>query len=305
MMRDMGLGLAALLLAACGGGSGGDFSDDSRMDGAPSAPMMAQMEKAEFRSEGGMTEPTPAPDTNPGEPGAEQYIAYSYNLGLTLPKGQVEPVMLVHTKACHSAGTATCIVINSNVYSQDQDYASGNLSIRATPDWIETFMIEIETDADKAGGEITQRSRRSDDLTRQIIDTGARMEAQVTLQGRLMGLLERRDGDLGDLLQIERELARVTGDIESIRAQLKTLRLRVSMSSLDLNYQTKQAINGARDNPLGQAFGGFFYNMAAAFASVVTAFAIGLPWMILIGGLLWIWLRLIWPWVRRKRVKKS
>ncbi len=304
MVKQFGLvGAAALFLAACGGG-GGDYSEQGDVASAP-APVMSKMVRAEdgnFRSSDPQPNTTPAP----GESGVEQYIAYSHNLGLTLPKGQVEPMMQAHTEACRVAGTATCIVVNSNVHSQDEDYASGNLSIRATPDWIEAFMAEVETDADKAGGEITQRSTQSEDLTRQIIDTGARMEAQVTLQGRLMGLLERRDGELGDLLQIERELARVTGDIESIRAQLKTLRLRVSMSSLDLNYQTKvPAFSSTRENPLGAAFGDFFYNLSGAVAAVITAFAIGLPWMLLIGGLLWIWLRLIWPWVRRKRVKKG
>ncbi len=68
MMRHMGLGLSALLLAACGSGSGGDFSDDSRMDSASSAPMMTQMEKAEFQSEGEMTEPAPAPDVEVFDP---------------------------------------------------------------------------------------------------------------------------------------------------------------------------------------------------------------------------------------------
>ena len=31
------------------------------------------------------------------------------------------------------------------------------------------------------------------------------------------------------------------------------------------------------------------------------AFAVGLPWLILIGVFVWIWLKLIWPRVRRKK----
>lgn len=293
--------IAALMLTACGGGSGSNY--DERAMSAPAAPTMSKMMPAEMAmEEDGIRPADPAPDTS-GEPGAEQYIAYRHDLGLTLPKGQVEPMMQTHTSACQAAGTSTCIVINSNIYSQDVEYASGNLSIRATPAWIETFMAGVEEDAGDAGGEITQRSTSAEDLTRQIIDTGARLEAQETLQRRLMELLERRDGGLSDLLAIERELANVTGNIESIKAQLKTLRLRVSMSSLDLNYQTKRSVNGARDNPLGEAFGDFFYNLTGAIAAVVTAFAVGLPWILLIGLFLWIWLKLIWPRLRGKKKK--
>lgn len=308
--RTFILGAGMLGLAACGGGGGDDF-DRSAASPPPPSPVMAE-EAMEFdgrsslkmvsAGQGGAVEPSPQPNT--GDPAAEQYIAYSHNLGLTLPKGGVEPMMAAHTEACRAAGAATCIVINSNVYSQEEDYASGNLSIRATPDWIDKFMTGVESDAADAGGEITQRSTRAEDLTRQIIDTGARRDAQKTLRGRLLQLLERRDGELGELLQIERELARVTGDIESIEAQLKTLRLRVSMSSLDLNYQTKvPAFSGSRENPLGEAFGDFFYNLSGAIAAVITAFAVGLPWVLLLGVFLWIWLKLIWPRLRGRKKK--
>ncbi len=301
------IALGALGLTACGGGGGGDY-ERSAAPPAP-APVMAeesiQLDRSMSLKSAGAPQNDIAPsEPSTGEPATEQYIAYSHNLGLTLPKGGVDPMMAAHTAACRAAGTNTCIVINSNVYSQDEDYASGNLSIRATPDWIDGFMSGVEADTEKAGGEITQRSTSAEDLTRQIVDTGARLDAQKTLQGRLLNLLERRDGELGELLQIERELARVTGDIESIEAQLKTLRLRVSMSSLTIGYQTKvPAFSGSRENPLGEAFGDFFYNLSAAIAAVITAFAVGLPWIVLIGLFLWIWLKLIWPRIRGNKKK--
>lgn len=298
-MRQILLGASALALAACGGGESYESAPV-----VPPSPAMSKMSAPQMEADVMESGPRmgPSPSEAPvGEPSVEQYIAYSHNLGLSLPKGQVEPLMGAHVDACRTAGTATCIVINSNIWSQDEDSASGSLSLRATPDWIETFMGSVASDANKVGGEITQRSTNAQDLTREILDTGARLDAQRTLQGRLMGLLERRDGSLGDLLQIERELARVTGDIESIEAQLKTLRLRVSMSSLDMSYQTKQpAFSATRNSPLGEAFGDFFYNLSGAIAAVITAFAIGLPWIILIGLFAWIWLKLIWPRLRRK-----
>ncbi len=98
----------------------------------------------------------------------------------------------------------------------------------------------------------------------------------------------------------------MTGEIESIEAQLKALRLRVSMSSLDISYETKvPAFSGSRSNPLGEALGDFFFDFSAALASVITAFAVGLPWLILIGIFLWIWLKLIWPRIRKRKPKQN
>ena len=310
-VRNLVLSAGILGLAACGGGS--DYERSASPPPPPPSPVMSEpamefsadmnLKSGRTRS-GGPQDVTPTPEV--GEPAAEQYIAYSHSLGLTLPKGGVDPMMAAHVEACRAAGTAKCIVINSNIYSQEEDYASGNLSLRATPDWIDGFLGKVDEETDAAGGEITQRSTNAEDLTRQIVDTGARLDAQKKLQGRLLNLLERRDGDLGELLQIEREIARVTGSIESIEAQLKTLRLRVSMSSLDINYQTKvPAFSSSRENPLGEAFGDFFYNLSSAIAAVITAFAVGLPWILLIALFLWIWLKLIWPRLRGKKKKPS
>lgn len=308
-IRTLFASAGILGLAACGGGADYEQASPSPapapMMSEPAMEFSADMSLKSGRARSGAPQDV-SPEPSVGEPSAEQYIAYSHNLGLTFPKGSVDPMMATHVEACRAAGTSTCIVINSNIYSQEEDYASGNLSIRATPDWIDAFLARVDAETETAGGEVTQRSTRAEDLTRQIIDTGARLEAQKTLQGRLLNLLERRDGELGELLQIEREIARVTGDIESIEAQLKTLRLRVSMSSLDINYQTKvPAFSGSRENPLGEAFGDFFYNLSAAIAAVITAFAVGLPWILLLALFLWIWLKLIWPRLRGKKKKPS
>jgi Fic family protein len=212
--------------------------------------------------------------------------------------------MQAHVAACEAAGPRVCIVTNSSINNQSDDYTNAYLSLRAIPSWIETFQAGLDAEVDAANGAITQRNKQSVDLTRQILDTDARLSAKITLKGRLEDLLATREGDLGELLQVERELARVTGEIESITSNLKALRLRVSMSDMTVNYTTKRSlVAGGRANPLASAFGDFFYNMAEAFAAVITFFAVGLPWMILIAIFLFIWLRGIWPWVRRKRNK--
>ena len=307
MLKRIVPAVAALgFLAACGG----PVSDEAGYDRPMSepAPVMEEMSYggAAKMAADAYSEPMPGSDRADAVPGAEQYIAYSHSLGLRLPEGGVDKMMQSHVEACRSAGTSTCIVVNSNIYNANEDYVSGNVSLRATPAWIEGFLSNIDKATEEAGGDVTSRATSSEDLTRTIIDTASRLEAQRTLQGRLQGLLERRDGTLGDLLEIERELARVTGDIESIEAQLKALRLRVSMSSLDVSYETKlPAFSGSESNPLGEAFGSFFHNLASALAAVITAFAVGLPWLILLGIFLWIWLKLVWPGIRRKRPGKS
>jgi len=296
--------LAPVLLAGCGGGGGNEFASEQDAGGLD---MAAPAPVARTAPPPPPPPPPPPAPRGPGEaePAPEagaQFIAYSHSLGLRLPVDRVEPVMMAHVAACQSAGTAVCIVTRSDLNNQSDDYVSASLTLRARPDWIETFLAGIDAEAEGAGGEVSYRNTSAEDLTRVIIDTDARLGAQKTLQSRLETLLESREGTLSDLLAIERELARVTAEIESIESSLRALRLRVSMSQLSVGYETRYSPTAPqRFNPLGAALGDFFYNLSSGLAGVITAFAVGLPWLFLLGLMLFIWLRLIWPRIRRKK----
>lgn len=283
--------LPLILVTACG--APGDRSYSS--PGAPApAEMIMKMAEPSYEA---------ARDTaGGGAPVAEQYIAYAHSVGMRLPVKAIEPTLQGHIAACNAAGPSVCIVTNSWLNAYSEDSASASLNLRATPGWIDTFLSGVEAEAAAAKGEITNRQTTAEDLTVSIIDTGARLKAQQTLQERLQKLLAERPGELGDLLETERELARVNGEIDSLKSSLAALRQRVDMSQLSVSYETKiNPVSQGALQPLGEAFGSFFYNLASAIAAVVTAFAVGLPWLLLLGALLWIWLRLIWPRIRRKK----
>lgn len=293
----------SVALAGCGQEADYEVVDQGIAPGAPQMSRSFAIEESADnfltgQGDNGAAQPAQTSET------AQQFIAYTYSLGLSLPQPGVEPVMQSHISACEAAGPTVCIITNSSVNNQSDNYTTGYLALRAVPSWIETFQAGLDEEVAAAKGDITQRNKQSVDLTRQILDTDARLNAKITLQGRLEDLLATREGDLGELLQVERELARVTGEIESITSNLKALRLRVSMSDMTINYSTKRSlVSGGRSNPLMSAFGDFFYNMSSALAAVITFFAVGLPWMVLTAIFLFIWLRGIWPRVRKAKSK--
>lgn len=288
------LALPLLALSACGS----DRSYDSSRPAMAPPPyeMMADKAAGEpraLRPQDGSGSEAPAP---------QQYIAYAHSLGLRLPARSIEPTLQGHVAACNAAGPSVCIVTNSNLNAYSEDEANAYLNLRATPAWIEDFLAGIDAEAQSLRGDVTSRQTTAEDLTVSIVDTGARIKAQLLLQERLEQLLADRPGNLGELLETQRELARVNGEIDSLQSTLAALRQRVDMSRLTVSYETKRnPVSQGALQPLGQAFGDFFYNLASALAAVITAFAVGLPWLLLIGALLWIWLRLIWPRVRRKK----
>ena len=290
------LSLSALGLAACGGPA---TRESSRPMAAPS-PIAEMAMGAKIAEDGSYYAEQDA--GGGGEAVPQQYIAYSHSIGMRLPVTAIEPTLQGHIDACNKAGPTVCMVTNSWMNSYSEDEASASLNLRATPAWIDQFLSGVEAEAKAAKGEITSRQTTAEDLTVSIIDTDARLKAQETLQARLEQLLAERPGKLGELLETERELARVNGEIDSLTSTLAALRQRVDMSQLSIGYETKRnPVSQGALEPLARAFGDFFYNLASALAAVITAFAVGLPWLILIGVFVWIWLKLIWPRIRRKK----
>lgn len=256
-----------------------------------SAPAMVRAEAA------------PAPPSVQIQPvQAGVMLAYSYAMGVKAPKDRIEPLVAAHTKACIDAGPALCQVLGSSVNSYNDEQVSGYLNIRAEPNWLTSFRAMISGDAADAGGKIIQNTVSAEDLTTQITDTQARLEAKLALRDRIKALLERRDGTLSDALQAERELANVQGEIDSMTAQLEVMKARVAMSALTISYETDLNKSGVAYNPVADAFADFGRVTLESLARVIRFVSASWFPAICLFVLLYV-LRLLVPlfWARRKK----
>lgn len=89
------------------------------------------------------------------------------------------------------------------------------------------------------------RSVSSQDVTEQYIDSEARLKNSTALRDRLKALLNQAR-DVKDVLEIEKELARVQADIDSLEGRLKKLKGQVDLAQLDLTLKRKKILG-----PLG------------------------------------------------------
>lgn len=300
MLRFVAGTILALTLAACGqayesspgaateeyaadGGAMQEMYRDAAGEAAPSAPPNA-------------TTPSP-PQQSGGTTSPVLYMAYSYGLGLELPSQRLSSVMDAHVTACQSAGPRLCQLIGSNRSGDPESHMSGYVQLRAEPQWLNTFTEGLSAQVDEAGGRITSRTTASEDLTRQIVDTEARLRALTALRDRLQELLRSRPGRLADLLEVERELARVQGEIDAIQSNLVVMRTRVSMSELNIQYQSAPRPLGSDTmEPLRHAFADFLRVIVGGFAAIIYIIAGLIPIAAVVVPLVWLALR----WRKRR-----
>src|SRR5262249_44850213 len=174
---------------------------------------------------------------------------------------------------------------------------TGAVDIRGEPNWLHTFMGGIGAQASAAGGRVLSQATTTEDLTRSIVDTSAHLRAQTALRDRLQRMLRSHPGRLSDLLDVERELARVQGDIDSTQSELAVMRTRVDMSELTISYQSApRSVGSDTFDPLKQSLANFLGVVVVGFAAIITIIAGLLPFAIVLVPIIWA----ILAWRRRR-----
>ncbi len=91
-------------------------------------------------------------------------------------------------------------------------------------------------------GVVTNESTNAADITDQFVDTEAQLASAQQLEKRLLELATAKNGTLDQILTVERELARVRGEIESYQGHLKQWGDQVSLSTLTVSIAQKVAV---------------------------------------------------------------
>ena len=268
---------AALVLAGCSQKS--ESASEALM--AESAPAAAVDAAAPTAPGAAPTPATPAP--------SPALIAYDYSYTLGAPQAQVRGLIARHEAACRNAGAQVCQVTGSRMNAAGEQRLDATLALRATPDWVARFRAGLAADVKQSDGRIVSSGVESEDLSRTIIDTGARVRALTALRDRLQALIASRPGKLGELLEIERELARVQGEIDASQSHLVHAQGRVSTSTVTLNYESRDVLEGrGLWAPIGDALADFVGLLIGVVAFLIRLLAIVLPLGLVVAAGLWL-----------------
>lgn len=150
------------------------------------------------------------------------------------------------------------------------------------------------------------------DVTDQWVDLNRRIETNEKLAARLEELIQNKSYQFKDLLDVERELARLRLDIERLQGTLRGLDDRIALSTLHLTLRQEivqkivppdsvfAPLLNALENA-GPNFQNSLRAMMRAAGGLVTLLMVLLPWLIL--ALLFF--GVLWLIVRRQKQKKG
>jgi hypothetical protein len=92
----------------------------------------------------------------------------------------------------------------------------GQIIVKVLPENLDRVLQKI-----RGLGELKNQKLSTEDITKAYFDTDARLKNARVMEQRLIDMLKRKSDDINDLLQVEKELARVREQIEQMQGELK------------------------------------------------------------------------------------
>ncbi len=164
----------------------------------------------------------PAPnagDVAPDKGGIQRKIVYTASLGLRVANKR----------------SATELV-NAIIKKHDgfvQRSSLDEITFRVKPDRFDKAIEELE-----GLGEVTQRNVNSNDITEQYTDIELRLETAHSSRQRLIALMEKTNATK-DVIEIERDIRRLTEEIETMKGRLRVLADQVDLATVTVRLEEK------------------------------------------------------------------
>jgi hypothetical protein len=222
---------------------------------------------------------TPEPGATHGEANDWGEIKLVRTAAMQLEVAKLDTAKSEIERATKAEGGLVVTMASSR---DERDGLSAEITLRVPSSRFDELLPQLRN-----VGKVEQENVTSQDVSKQYADLETRLGVKQQTERRLRGLLESHTGKLSDVLEVERELDRVVGEIEQMLGEKRFYDHQVALSKVTLSLHEPGSIvkPGAFD-PIRRAFRNSLEALATSAAGIVYAAAVALPWMI-VAGLVW------------------
>lgn len=211
-------------------------------------------------------------------------LAYSYSLAYLLPSDSISTVQDQHRVLCEEMGSARCQLLALERGVGTDRGGEALLKMRVASAEARRFQILLDHDVAEAGGRTENAKIATEEVSKQIIDTEARIRQRELLVARLTEALRTRAGTPSELVAAERSVTEAQEELDRARSWLGERKGRVAMSEFDIRYAaiapsaTARGL-GVRLGEAAQGSGAVFLMGLDALLSLLIYL---LPWLLLL-----------------------
>jgi len=200
-------------------------------------------------------------------------IAYVFNYGFRLPGKDIPALEQKHADMCEAMGPYSCQIVSLTSNGSEGENQTGKLELSVVSDNARRFGALLAAAATSAGGEQIAANIEGEEVSKQMVDTEARLRSRVALRDRLLEVVKTRKGTVAELVDAERNVAAVNEEIDQANSWLKEMKGRVAYSKVVVNYESATPAASSFLAPVRGAVGSLssIFGFLAAIAILLAA----------------------------------
>ncbi len=312
--RTMRLSALAVLVAiatyACGTDLKQSPAESAADGGAPAkvaAPAPMEMAASQDALVGSAGASSPARDGSSPLPSASATQSGVVNSAMIIRTGsasvEVDSLELAIAAVQRIAAAVGGWVGNTSLSSGDYEIRRATIELKIPSARYEEALAGLTPI-----GKVESVTSNAEDVGEEFVDLTARTANARRLEERLITLLATRTGKLEDVLNVERELARVREEIERYDGRIRYLRTRIATSTLSVTVHERAPLVSVSpgENIIVEAFKDAWRNFVHFVAIFIASLGTLIPLLALVVLAALAWRKFVAPRVRaRLRVPPS
>jgi len=197
------------------------------------------------------------------------------------------------------AAAERALVVGTNRAVAEEGYVFGSVTLKVHPSKFDETVRAL-----REIGRLVSESSTTEDVTQEYVDVQARLENAEATRARYLEILAIRAGTVPDILEVEREIERVTENIERFKGQIRYFDAQIGLSTITVHFEQPHAAV-----PTGYSFvkavKDAFRIAVRICIFLVQAVIVLLPFIILLIIMVLVIRLIVWSIQRRRRKAKQ